>query len=186
MARRPFVILAVLTLLCAGVVAVALPAEQRFRPVRGWRGQWDGFADQFGNPQVMATCAVGFAVLFSMVATFTYANFYLAAPPFSLGPAQLGSVFVVYLLGVVAAPGRDAAGAALRPAAHGAAGRGGRFGRAIADLGAMAAGRRARPDLRGGGHLHRAGALPRLRRRGGAALAVHGGRAICHLLLRGR
>jgi YNFM family putative membrane transporter len=102
--RSAFLILAALTLACAGVIAGALPAEQRFRPVRGWRGQWDGFADQFGNPQVMATCAVGFAVLFSMVATFTYANFYLGAPPFSLGPAQLGSVFVVYLLGVVAAP----------------------------------------------------------------------------------
>ena len=102
--RSAFLILAALTLACAGVIAAVLPPEQRFRPVRGWRGQWDGFADQFGNPQVMATCAVGFAVLFSMVATFTYANFYLGAPPFSLGPAQLGSVFVVYLLGVVATP----------------------------------------------------------------------------------
>lgn len=102
--RSAFLILAALTLACAGVIAAVLPPEQRFRPVRGWRGQWDGFADQFGNPQVMATCAVGFAVLFSMVATFTYANFYLGAAPFSLGPAQLGSVFVVYLLGVVATP----------------------------------------------------------------------------------
>ncbi len=102
--RTAFVILAMLTMLCAGVIALTLPPEQRFRPVRGWRGQLAGFADQFGNPQVMATCGVGFAVLFSMVATFTYANFYLGAPPFGLGPAQLGSVFVIYLLGVVAAP----------------------------------------------------------------------------------
>ncbi len=102
--RAAFVILALLTGLCAGVTAWTLPPEQRFRPVRGWAGQLAGFADQFGNPQVMATCAVGFAVLFSMVATFTYANFYLGAPPFSLGPAQLGSVFVIYLLGVVATP----------------------------------------------------------------------------------
>ncbi len=99
-----FVILALLTGLCAGVIAWTLPPEQRFRPVRGWSGQLAGFADQFGNPQIMATCAVGFAVLFSMVATFTYANFYLGAPPFGLGPAQLGSVFVIYLLGVVATP----------------------------------------------------------------------------------
>jgi len=102
--RAAFVILAAMTLLCAVVVAWALPPEQRFRPVRGWRGQVAGFTDQFSNPQVMATCGVGFAVLFSMVATFTYANIYLAAPPFNLGPAQLGSVFVIYLLGVVAAP----------------------------------------------------------------------------------
>jgi len=102
--RAAFVILALLTGLCAAVVAWTLPPEQRFRPVRGWAGQLAGFKDQFDNPQVMATCAVGFAVLFSMVASFTYANFYLGAAPFSLGPAQLGSVFVIYLLGVVATP----------------------------------------------------------------------------------
>ena len=102
--RSAFLVLGAMTLLCAGVVAACLPREERFRPVRGWRGTLAGFADHFGNPQVMATCAVGFAVLFSMVATFTYANFLLAAPPFGLGPAGLGSVFGVYLMGVVATP----------------------------------------------------------------------------------
>lgn len=102
--RAAFVILAALTVLCTAVIAATLPPERQFRPVRGWRGQVAGFVDQFGNRQVMATCAVGFAVLFSMVATFTYANFYLAAPPFELGPAQLGSMFVTYLLGVLATP----------------------------------------------------------------------------------
>ena len=53
---------------------------------------------------MLATCAVGFAVLFSIVAAFTYANIFLAAPPYGLGPAQLGTVFVVYLLGAVATP----------------------------------------------------------------------------------
>jgi len=102
--RSAFVILAALTALCAAVVAWSLPPERRFRPVRGWAGQVAGFADHLGNPQVMATCVVGFTVLFSMVATFTYANFYLGAAPFGLGPAQLGSIFVIYLLGVVATP----------------------------------------------------------------------------------
>ncbi|MBC7801705.1 MAG: MFS transporter, partial [Gemmatimonadaceae bacterium] len=102
--RTAFVVLAGLTLACGAVVAWALPRERAFRPVRGWRGQLAGFADQFGNPQVMATCGVGFAVLFSMVGTFTYAGFYLAAAPFGLGPAQLGMVFVTYLAGAVAAP----------------------------------------------------------------------------------
>ena len=52
----------------------------------------------------MATCGVGFAVLFSIVATFTYANLLLAAPPYRLGPAELGSIFVVYLLGAMITP----------------------------------------------------------------------------------
>jgi MFS family permease len=39
-----------------------------------------------------------------MLATFTYVNFYLAAPPFLLSPAALGLLFVVYLAGAVATP----------------------------------------------------------------------------------
>ena len=99
-----FVALAALTAACAAVVWACLPPEQLFRPVRGLRAGLAGFGNHLRNRQVMATCAVGFAVLFSMVATFTYANFLLAAPPFGMGPAQLGSVFVIYLLGMVATP----------------------------------------------------------------------------------
>src|SRR6202012_2266639 len=51
------------------------------------------------NPRLVATYAVGFCVLFSMLATFTYINFYLAAPPFRLSTAALGLLFVVYLAG---------------------------------------------------------------------------------------
>jgi MFS transporter, YNFM family, putative membrane transport protein len=39
-----------------------------------------------------------------MVGCFTYANFYLAAAPFHLNSAQLGSIFFVYLLGVIITP----------------------------------------------------------------------------------
>lgn len=102
--RMAFLVLAALTLMCAATVALMLPREQNFVPNRTWRGTLAGFGDHFRNPQVVVTCGIGFAVLFSIVATFTYANFLLAAPPFLLGPAALGSVFVVYLMGAVAAP----------------------------------------------------------------------------------
>lgn len=36
--------------------------------------------------------------------TFTYANFYLANPPYHLNSQQLGSVFFVYLLGLIVTP----------------------------------------------------------------------------------
>jgi MFS family permease len=42
--------------------------------------------------------------LFSLVALFTYAGFYLGAPPFRLGPGALGALFTVYLLGVIVTP----------------------------------------------------------------------------------
>jgi len=38
------------------------------------------------------------------VGVFTYANFYLARPPFNLTPAELGSIFFVYLLGCIVTP----------------------------------------------------------------------------------
>ena len=39
-----------------------------------------------------------------MVAAFTYVNFYLADKPFLLGPAALGMVFSVYLVGAAITP----------------------------------------------------------------------------------
>ena len=52
----------------------------------------------------MASCAVGFCVLFSLVGTFTYVNLYLAAAPFNLSAAGLANVFAVYLVGVLVTP----------------------------------------------------------------------------------
>ena len=101
--RASFVVLAVVTL-CAASCLLLLPPERNFRPVRSWRGTLAGFVGQFRNRQVMATCGVGFAVLFSIVAGFTYANLLLAAPPYGLGPAELGSIFVTYLLGAIVTP----------------------------------------------------------------------------------
>ena len=127
--RAAFVVLAGLTLMGAAVVAACLPREQRFRAIKDWRGSVAGFGDQFGNPQVMVTCAVGFAVLFSIVATFTFINFVLAGAPYSLGTGALGSIFVVYL-----------AGAAATPAAGKLAGRFGRRPMMAVGGGAVAAG----------------------------------------------
>jgi predicted MFS family arabinose efflux permease len=56
------------------------------------------------NPHLLATYAVGFCVLFTLIATFNYVNFYLAAPPFRLGTAALGLLFTVYLVGAFVTP----------------------------------------------------------------------------------
>lgn len=58
----------------------------------------------FRRPVMLATFLIGSGVLFALVATFTYVTFYLAAPPFGLGTAALGSLFAVYLVGVVVTP----------------------------------------------------------------------------------
>ena len=58
----------------------------------------------FRNRRLVATFAVGFNVLFSLVAVFTWITFHLSAPPFSLSTAALSSLFVVYLVGLVVTP----------------------------------------------------------------------------------
>lgn len=99
-----FLALAALTLACAVVILVFLPTERRFKPVLGLHSSLQGFVDQFSNVQVVATCWMGFSVLFSMVAAFTFITLRLADAPYDLGPAELGSMFAVYLAGVVATP----------------------------------------------------------------------------------
>src|SRR5213079_2245348 len=56
------------------------------------------------NHRLIATDGVGFCVLFTQVAMFTYVTFLLAEPPYHLSAAALGSLFVVYLVGAVVTP----------------------------------------------------------------------------------
>jgi MFS transporter, YNFM family, putative membrane transport protein len=65
--------------------------------VRSWR-------PLFANGQLVATFAIGFCILFTQVATFTYVTFHLAAAPYSLSTVALGWLFVVYLVGIVITP----------------------------------------------------------------------------------
>jgi MFS family permease len=50
------------------------------------------------DPQLVATYAIGFGVLFNFIATFTYVSFHLAAPPYRFSPTLLGSLFLTYLV----------------------------------------------------------------------------------------
>lgn len=101
--RAAFAILGLTCLAGAFALAAALPKDRHFRPApRG--AKLRAMGRHLKNPRLLATYGVGFCVLFSMLATFTYVNFYLAAPPFGLSPAELGSLFVVYLFGAVATP----------------------------------------------------------------------------------
>jgi predicted MFS family arabinose efflux permease len=102
--RATFVVFAVITALSCVAVTWLLPTERRFRPVASVGASLRSFADHLTNRRLLATFAVGFSMLFCIIAVFTYVNFYLAAPPFGLGPAALGTVFVVYLLGMVMTP----------------------------------------------------------------------------------
>jgi YNFM family putative membrane transporter len=64
----------------------------------------EGIRSHLRNPRLLAAFAVGFGVLFSLVATFSYVTFHLAAAPFHLGPVALGLLFCTYLFGAVVTP----------------------------------------------------------------------------------
>ncbi len=52
------------------------------------------------NARLVATFAIGFCMLFALVATFSYITFYLSAAPFYLSTQELSYLFAVYLCGL--------------------------------------------------------------------------------------
>jgi YNFM family putative membrane transporter len=99
-----FVALALLTGVVAGVLTSWLPHEPAGRSgAHGERGR-GSTGHLFRNRRLIATCVVGFSVLFSQVAMFTYVTFHLAAPPYHLSTVALGWLFVTYLVGAVVTP----------------------------------------------------------------------------------
>lgn len=99
--RNAFLIDAGIILICAAGVAAFLTPERRFVRASNLAAALGQMFQHLRNPQLVGTFAIGFGVLFSFIAVFTYVNFLLAAPPFNLSPSFLGSIFVVYLTGTV-------------------------------------------------------------------------------------
>ena len=102
--RWAFITLGCINLSIAACLWAYLPAESKFaRPVAPTR-LLDALFEHLHNKQLAAAYGVGSCVLFSLTALFTYVTFHLAAPPFSLGPGALGSIYVVYLVGAIVTP----------------------------------------------------------------------------------
>jgi predicted MFS family arabinose efflux permease len=99
-----YVLLGLLNLALAAAVSAWLPMGKSFKRVEDYDAGLRNMLGHFRNKSLLAIYAVGFTILFSMVGTFTYITFYLAEPPFSLGPALLGAIFAVYLIGAVITP----------------------------------------------------------------------------------
>jgi predicted MFS family arabinose efflux permease len=102
--RGAFFLLAGMNLLGALVVLWKLPGSSNFVAHSDIRGSFRTLRVHLSNKRLMAACAVGFCVLFSLVGAFTYVNLYLAGAPFHLSSAGLANVFAVYLVGVVVTP----------------------------------------------------------------------------------
>ena len=88
--------------------------EQRQRSLREALGP---VRRNLSNRLLLATFGVGFTMLFTLVAVFSYVTFYLTAVPFLLSTEQVSWLFAVYLFGLVAtlAMGTVLARLGLRP-----------------------------------------------------------------------
>lgn len=103
--RASFLALGISSLAGAAAVAVWLPhGRRRVAPPQTPPSFSDQVHSMFRSRRLIATFAVGFNVLFSLVGVFTWITFYLAAPPFSLSTTALSSLFFVYLIGLVITP----------------------------------------------------------------------------------
>lgn len=102
--RWAFIALGVLNLLGGAAIWAWLPAGRKVDRQRKRISNVRAMLRHLRNPRLLATYAVGFCVLFTLLATFNYINFYLAAPPFRLGTAALGFLFTVYLVGALVTP----------------------------------------------------------------------------------
>ena len=102
--REAFVVLALISVAGALAMAVLLPRERKFVRSEGLIASGKQMLRHFRNPQLLATYAVGFGVLFNFIATFTYIGFRLAAAPYNFSPTALGAIFVVYLVGSAMTP----------------------------------------------------------------------------------
>ena len=103
--RTSFLVLGAVALAGAGGVAAWLPPGRRIPATSvkqpAFMQQVRGF---FLRRRLVATFAVGFNVLFSLVGVFTWITFHLAAAPYRLSTAALSSLFFIYLVGFVVTP----------------------------------------------------------------------------------
>jgi len=84
----------------AAFLAFALPRERAFAAeAPEFRRLARGLAGHFADPGLRLLFAEGFLVMGSLVCTYNYIGFRLAAPPFSLSQTTIGFVFALYLVG---------------------------------------------------------------------------------------
>lgn len=105
--RVSFLTIGAFALAGAGAVALWLPHGRRRAPAADHLTLATVTAQVrqlVTHRPLIATFAVGFNVLFSLVGVFTWITFHLSGAPFNLSTAALSYLFFVYLIGLVVTP----------------------------------------------------------------------------------
>ena len=102
--KNAYLIMALMNLVASILVFALLPKSKNFIANRKIRHALNILNLHAHNKDILAACAIGTCLLFTLVGSFTYVNLHLAAKPFYLSSASLANIFAVYLLGVVVTP----------------------------------------------------------------------------------
>ena len=102
--RAAFGVVALLTIIAAVIATFSLARERHFVRSGGLAKSLRQMVRHLRDPQLLATYAIGFGVLFNFIDTFTYVSFHLAAPPYLFSPTLLGALFLTYLVSSVVVP----------------------------------------------------------------------------------
>ena len=102
--RHAFMAMGIISILGAVWVWKNLPASKKFEGRPQVSTALITLWHHLHNYYVLAACALGFCVLFSLVGCFTYINLYLDQPPYNLSSSQLANIFAVYLIGMIITP----------------------------------------------------------------------------------
>ena len=184
--REAFIAIGLVNLAGAIIVQRSLPAAKRFVRAASVAHSLSEGWQHLRNPRLLAVFGMGFAALFCLVGTFTYANFYLANRPVPSQPGAVGQRFLRLSTGI----DRDAHVGPLARSLWNPADLVRRrlfyLSRIIVDPAALVAGHHCRTGAGFVGCLHLSGGRDgsdRNRRRPGTLL---GRRALCDLLLHRR
>jgi YNFM family putative membrane transporter len=92
----------VLSLIASILFVIELPPSKHFQPRTLDIGKlFKSMVSHLKNPSLLCLYAIGFLLLGSLVSLYNYIGFQLIAPPYSLSPALVGFIFVLYLTGTV-------------------------------------------------------------------------------------
>jgi predicted MFS family arabinose efflux permease len=100
-----FYFFAVLNLLGALLVYFTVEKTPPMRAtVPGMGSHFSAWIMHLKNPPLRASFAIGFCILFAFIGTFTYVNFVLVQPPFSVDAMTLGIIYFVFLPSIPTTP----------------------------------------------------------------------------------
>lgn len=98
--RQALLALALVGIVAAGLFWALAPKSRGFTPRRESLGRFlEGYRDIARDRILALLCLEGFLLMGAFIAIYNYLAYRLVAPPYGLSEAEIGAVFLLYILG---------------------------------------------------------------------------------------